>query len=576
MSEQPHPLIRWDGRFNTGQAAIDRQHRELVDLLNRFAAEVEGLGSAQLSSFEAFKDALRRHFICEEETLRKLEVDCGLLEAHVEVHRESMKLLEVLGGQLINDPRKYASAVLAEIAHCLLVDLLDEDRFCFMSGATSGKAVAHPPIAPALQAFGRLFDLLNENHERIAQARDYYLTLLDDFPTPIFRTDADGHVDWFNHTWLSLTGQPHAAAASGGWIDAVHPEDEPEFTAAWQRNLAARLPFTTEYRLADAAGAWCWVHQIGHPFFDAAGDFRGYICTLFDITERKAAEASLRVSAAVFEHASEAIMITDAGGRIEAVNPAFSRITGYSTEEVVGASANLLRSGLHDGDFFASLWQAIASDGRWQGEVINRRKNGGIFPVWLSITSIRDANGRIARMVGVFGDITSARTSPEHLMHVAHHDALTGLPNRLLFDARAEHSLERCAREGSKLAIVFIDLDGFKPVNDMLGHKTGDRVLREVGARLQGMLRLGDTVARFGGDEFVVLIERVEDRAAASGVAAKILAAFPFEARIDEVGISVAASVGISLYPEDGGTVDELVEAADRAMYRDKNAKRPQ
>ncbi len=572
MVPVPQPLIDWDVRFTTGHPQIDAQHRHLVELLNRFAADVEHGGTQHMQFFDVFKKHLREHFVFEENALRDLGVGMGLLDAHAVHHHESMQLLDGLGQQLANDPREHSSAVLAEIAHCLLVDLLDEDRYCFVNAATRPEPISALPIAPALNAFRRLVDLLNDHHERVAKARDYYLTLLDDFPTPVCRADSHGRFDWFNRTWLSFTGMSAEQATGHGWLSALHDDDRNAFLASWQHNFDAGLPFTAEYRLADAAGAWCWIHHIGHPFYDADNQFLGYICTLFDITERRRAEASLRVSAVVFDHASEAIMITDALGRIEAVNPAFSKITGFPAAEAIGGPASLLRSGFHEDDFYADMWQTVLAKGSWQGEVINRRKNGELFPAWLSITTIRNGGDEIVRMVGVFSDITSSRASHQRLTHLAHHDTLTGLPNRLLFGARAQHSLERCAREGNRLAILFIDLDRFKPVNDLLGHKTGDEVLRDVSARLRAVLRSEDTVARFGGDEFVVLVERADNVADAMRVAQKLLDIFPIEVDGGEQRLSVSASIGISLYPEDGRTVEALVDAADQAMYQAKRS----
>jgi len=581
MAAVTQPLIEWNVRFNTGHAQIDAQHRELVELLNGFAAEVQHGGGQHTQIFERFRERLRAHFIYEEDELRRLEVPADMLASQVTHHRESAELLKGLGRQLANDPREHSSAVLAEIAHCLLVDLLDEDRFCFVSAATNADPGADvvltlptPPVAPALGAFGRLVDVLNQHHEQVASARDYYLTLLDDFPTPVCRADPNGNFDWFNRTWLSVTGMTPALAAGRGWLAAVHAEDRIAFADDWQRNFDARQPFTAEYRLADASGEWRWIHHIGRPFRDIEDNFLGYICTLFDITERRRAEAGLRVSAVVFEHATEAIMITDARGRIEAVNPAFAKITGFGADESVGRPANLLRSGFHDDGFYADIWRTVMTQGSWQGEIINRRKNGEIFPAWLSITTIRNDAGAIVRMVGVFSEVTSSRASHQRLMHLAHHDALTGLPNRLLFGARAQHSIERCAREGSRLAVLFIDLDRFKPVNDLLGHKVGDQVLRDIAVRLTSVLRSEDTVARFGGDEFVVLVERVEDDADARRVAEKLLGVFPVEVEQGDTRLAVSASIGTSTYPEDGRTVEALIDAADHAMYRIKQGGR--
>ncbi|CAB1369298.1 diguanylate cyclase domain-containing protein [Denitratisoma oestradiolicum] len=568
------PLIRWNARFDTGHAQIDAQHRELVNLLNRFAADVENTGSDHTRLFTAFRDALARHFKDEEEALRQLGIAPELLEAHAVHHGLSLELLDSLGQQLAKDPKEHSSAVLAEISHCMLVDLLDEDRHCFVVRSTRPGEVASLPVEPVLQVFKRLVDLLNEHHEQIVRARDYYTTLLDDFPAPVCRTDGSGRFDWFNRTWLNLTGMDLPQAESQGWTLALHGEDREPFFSRWRICFDRRAPFVMDYRLLDARGQYRWIHHVGRPFFDEegaeSGGFLGYISVCFDVTERRQAEANLRVSAEVFEHAEEAIMITDGHGWIEAVNPAFVKTTGYGADEVIGQSANLLRSGLHDESFYHGLWQSLMDNGSWQGEVMNRHKSGEIFPYWLSISTIRNTEGEVIRMVGVLTEMSPLRTSHRGLLHLAHHDALTDLPNRLLFDARAQHSLERCSREGSRLAILFLDLDNFKPVNDRLGHHAGDELLRDVAGRLRAALREEDTVARFGGDEFVILVERVGSAEDAGQVASKLLELFPVAMDGNEQRVAVTASIGISLYPDHGQELEALVDAADKAMYRAK------
>ncbi len=570
MPEGQPTLITWNPRFNTGHAQIDAQHRQLVDLLNRFAAHIEGDSDGHIELFSQFKSALLQHFADEEQVLQQLGIAPHQLQLHARHHHESIQLLDKLGQHLINDPHEYSVAVLAAIAHCLMVDMLNEDSYHFVASVKSSELSRSPPIAPVLDAFSRLVDLLNGHRERIAKARDYYLTLLDDFPTPICRADGNGNFDWFNSTWLALTGMSATTNQQSSWMDAIHSSEHDQFVHHWQACFARRDACTADFRLANATGEWRWIHHIGHPFFDDEDSFLGYICTLVDVTERRRAEDNLRVSAEVFEHAIEAIMITDANGCIEAVNPAFTKISGYLPEEAIGMSTRLLRSGFHDASYYHNLWHTVINTGHWQGEIVNRHKSGELFPVWLTITTIKDKVGNIVRMVGAFNEIAASRSSHEHLLHLAHHDTLTDLPNRLLFGARAEHSLERCAREGSRLAVLFIDLDNFKPVNDRLGHKSGDQLLRDVATRLNMALRGEDTIARFGGDEFVALVERVASLSDAQLVADKLNDTFPVVVGSGQQRIAISASIGISLYPDDGNTVDELIEAADRAMYRVK------
>jgi diguanylate cyclase (GGDEF)-like protein/PAS domain S-box-containing protein/hemerythrin-like metal-binding protein len=571
MMANPPPLLAWHPRFNTGHPAIDAQHRELVAILNRFSAGMQAKNDAgPIALFDSFKDALRRHFDFEDGTLRAIGTPQDVLDAQARHHAESLQLLEDLGQQLARNPHEYSSAVLAGISHCLLVDLLDDDRQIFFAAGTAEPETCSAPVTSVLQTLKRLIEILNHHHVRISEARDFYLTLLQDFPAPLLRADASGRFDWFNRAWLALTGIAAESAANLGWVAALHTDDRAAFLNGWHRTAEAQASFDIEYRLMDAGGILHWIHHVGHPFFDADGALIGYLCTLYDITARRKSEAELRISATVFDHATDAIMITDAAGHIEAINPAFSRLTGYPSALAIGRSPSLLKSGLHDSDFYKFMWQQVVTTGNWEGEIVNRRANGEMFAAWLSITTIREDQGGITRMVSVFNDIASQQASRKRWMHLAHHDALTGLPNRLLFGARAQHSIERCIREGSSLAILFIDLDNFKPVNDRLGHKTGDQILCEAAAQLRSVLRGEDTVARLGGDEFVVLVERAETLEDARLVAQKLLDVFPLRAKAGAVALEVSASIGISFYPDHGRTVDELLDSADQAMYRMK------
>ncbi|GJL73427.1 MAG: hypothetical protein NMNS01_26260 [Nitrosomonas sp.] len=289
-----------------------------------------------------------------------------------------------------------------------------------------------------------------------------------------------------------------------------------------------------------------------------------------EIAERKRTEESLRQAAAVFENTAEGAMVTDNKYRILAVNKAFTEITGYEQNAVVGKTPQVLRSGKHDEPFYAAISASIMKTGRWRGEIWKRRKNGEIFPVWLNISIVVDNCGQVTHYVSVFSDITPIKKSQAQLERLAHHDALTGLPNRLLFHARLEHALERARRGAGLVAILCFDLDHFKDVNDSLGHPAGDRLLQVVTERLLDTVRKEDTVARFGGDEFTVLLEELQDPKGAGIVAEKALnvLAEPFD--LDGHEAYVSGSVGISLFPDDGQDVTTLLKNADSALYRAK------
>ncbi|MEK1904536.1 MAG: EAL domain-containing protein [Pseudomonas sp.] len=289
-----------------------------------------------------------------------------------------------------------------------------------------------------------------------------------------------------------------------------------------------------------------------------------------DITERQLMQERLHQAATVFESTAEGVMITDLDQRISAVNRAFSEITGYSETEALGQSPRLLSSGQHDSAFYAAMWHQLAAEGHWQGEIWNRRKNGEIYPEWLTISAVRDQSDSITHFVGVFADISTLKQAQARLDYQAHHDPLTSLPNRLLFENRLNAALTDARTDDRQGAVLFLDLDRFKHINDSLGHPVGDVLLQSIAVRLREQLRDIDTVARLGGDEFIVLLPGLHQPRDAERVATKLLACFsaPFQAEQHEFFIS--ASIGISLFPEDGTDVATLVKNADAAMYSAK------
>jgi diguanylate cyclase (GGDEF)-like protein/PAS domain S-box-containing protein len=284
----------------------------------------------------------------------------------------------------------------------------------------------------------------------------------------------------------------------------------------------------------------------------------------------RAAEA-LRQAAAVFENTHDGVVITDTRPAIVAVNKAYCAITGYSAEQLVGSNPSLLKSGRHDRSFYAQMWQALAADGHWQGELWNRRASGEIYPQWVTLSVVRDDAGQPSHFVGVCTDITQAKRSEVQLERLAHYDALTGLPNRLLAQSRLAHAVERAARQQLMLAVVFIDLDHFKTVNDSLGHPAGDELLSAFAARAQGRLRAQDTLARLGGDEFLLILENVTAPQDPATVAQALLDTLKLPFTLSNgLELFVSASMGIALYPQDGRDVDSLIQHADSAMYQAK------
>ncbi len=283
------------------------------------------------------------------------------------------------------------------------------------------------------------------------------------------------------------------------------------------------------------------------------------------------ARFNLRMADRVFESALEGIMVTDRHAKIERVNQAFTRLTGYTEDEVVGRNPGLLSSGRQTPDFYKQLWHSLTTDGHWQGEIWNRRKTGELFLEYLTITSIRDSEGEISHYAAIFSDITQRRQAEERLGYLATHDVLTNLANRMLFEERLTHAIVHAKRLGRKVAVMYLDLDRFKLVNDTLGHNAGDEVLKMVAERIVANVRANDTVARMGGDEFALVLEEVDDVRDVGRVARKLLDEVGRAIDIVDRQIFVTPSIGISIYPDDGTEAEDLILLADQAMYGAKN-----
>ncbi|MCK9386892.1 MAG: diguanylate cyclase [Sulfuritalea sp.] len=278
----------------------------------------------------------------------------------------------------------------------------------------------------------------------------------------------------------------------------------------------------------------------------------------------------LRLAAKAFDSTFEGIVVTNADNIIESVNPAFTRITGYSAQEVIGKTPAILASGRHDGAFYREMHETLANTGFWQGEICNRRRNGEIYVEWLTINAVADHSGKITNYVAVFSDFTSRKAVEDQIRFLAQHDALTRLPNRTLLRERLLRAILHARRNNRKLAVFFLDLDDFKQVNDSFGHPAGDHLLKVVAQRLADCVRAEDTVARLGGDEFVVVLEEIASAEGVPAIVSKLIDTLSQPMVFEGHEMRVSASIGISLYPDDGEEPDILVRNADKAMYQAK------
>ena len=405
-------------------------------------------------------------------------------------------------------------------------------------------------------------DALRESEER-------YRLLIENQTDMVVKVDLEGRFQFISPSYCQVFGKSPEELLGNAFMPLVHEEDRASTAEAMKSLFQPPYKCYLEQRALTRAG-WRWLAWADSAVLNEKGEVVSIIGVGRDITESKLAQEKMQQAAAVFESTLEGVMITDTDTRIVSTNEAFSRITGYQQEEVQGKTPQFLQSGSHSKAFYRDMWHSIKQTGSWRGEVWNRRKNGEIYPQWLTISTVYGSNDSPQYYVGVFSDVSAIKQSEAELEHLAHHDALTDLPNRLLFNSRLEHAIQRCVRETGELAVLFLDLDRFKHVNDSLGHHFGDLLLIEVAKRLPLQLRESDTVARLGGDEFVILLEDLREYEDAAQVAEKIIRALAQPFLINAQEIFVTGSIGISVYPADGHSVSELVKNADAAMYRAK------
>ncbi|TAL43712.1 MAG: sensor domain-containing diguanylate cyclase [Methylovulum sp.] len=306
------------------------------------------------------------------------------------------------------------------------------------------------------------------------------------------------------------------------------------------------------------------------PVQDEEGNITHYVSIHNDLTDLKESEQRGRLAAQVFENTTEGIVITDLEAKIVDINPAFTLVTGYQREEVIGKNPNILNSHWQDLDFYKAMWNTIYNTGLWQGEIWNKRKNGEIYAEWLSICTVKDEQGKVVNYVGQFSDITSRKKMEEGLHHLAYYDELTRLPNRSMLHENLRQAIAKSQRYGGKLALMFIDLDRFKIVNDSLGHHIGDLLLATVAQRLKDCLREGDFIARLGGDEFTVVLDNFTAKQEIATTAQKIVDTLSVSFLLNGQEVFISCSLGISVFPTDADTLESLLISADSTMYRAK------
>ncbi len=412
-------------------------------------------------------------------------------------------------------------------------------------------------------------DITERKHaeELLRESEAKYRRLIEKSPDTLYVFSSKSGGIYYSKRVEELLGYPigYLSANPFLWTESIHPDDR-ENIARTVKNTGTGDQFAIEYRLRDSKCNWKWVYDRSIQVTKKDDELliEGLVT---DITERKRSEERLNLTARVFANTLDGILITDRELNIVEINDSFTRITGYSREDVIGQRPNIQASGQHDEAFYAQMWESIDTYGHWVGEIWDRRKNGEVYPEMLTISTVKNEQGEVVSYVGVFSDITHIKHHQKQLEQAAHYDALTGIPNRLLLAKLMKQALAHAKRSNTLMAVCYLDLDGFKPINDSFGHDTGDRILIEVARRIEKEIRGDDTVARLGGDEFVILLVGIEQAEEWAHSIERLLGAI---ARPIEAGgrlFSLSASIGLTLYPVDDEDADTLLRHADQAMY---------
>ena len=421
------------------------------------------------------------------------------------------------------------------------------------------------PIGIVADSFAQVIAHLNETNHRLSLATSEIRTIFDTLGAALIVIDLDDRIDDCNRRAIDwfFGGIERAQIIGRKGNEVCHYAD----ALAHIRGSADGTSHIVSLDHQD-------VQVVASKIHDEAGQHAKTVMLFTDITQQMENERHLQLYAKIFSHVGEGILISDADNRIVEVNAAVSRITGYEREELIGETPTILKSGLHEQSFYDELWRTLNQNGYWHGEIFDRAHDGRILPLLQTISEVRDANGALTHYISVMTDISSLKETESRLDFLAHHDALTQLPNRLLLNDRLDHLIERAERDNQIIALLFIDLDHFKNINDSLGHEVGDQLLILAARRLKKLVRRADTVARLGGDEFVVLMESNVTHMAAVRLADKVVTAFREPFVINGVRLYVGCSIGITVYPEDGADAVTLLKNADTAMYSAKDAGR--
>ncbi len=448
-----------------------------------------------------------------------------------------------------------------DLAH--RIDSTGADEFSELAQSVNGMTEKLQQLTQGLE------DTVRTRTAELQQSESHLRAIIAAEPECIKIVDAQGLLTQMNPAGLAMIEADSLEQVLGRDVKALLAPEYRETFAEMHRRVLAGEALQMEFEVLGLKGGRRWLETHAVPMSENGQPVQ--LAVTRDISEHKGAQAKLLLAASVFGHAGEGIIITDAKGTMVDVNDAFTRITGYSREDAIGQNPRMLKSGRQDAAFYEALWRGLTEQGQWSGEIWNRRKNGEAYAELITISAVRDRQGDTQHYVALFSDITAIKTHQSQLEHIAHFDALTNLPNRVLLADRLQLAMAQAQRRGQQLAVVYLDLDGFKSINDRHGHEAGDQVLITIALRMKQALREGDTLARLGGDEFVALLIDLEDMSASVPMLARLLSTAAQPIQWSDLSLQVSASMGVTFYPQahdiDAG---QLLRQADQAMYQAK------
>ena len=601
-------VFPWNKNFEVGVSLIDEQHQKLVELLNVLAGHLAYQSDVPTLNtvFNDLAEYAIYHFQAEERIWHTFFPEDTWETKHKEDHRRFLTTVNrIMAGKTVRPLDEVIEEILTFLTQWLAFHILDTDMrmakvvLAVQSGIPldQAKEQADQEMSGAMKVLIEtmlsMFDALSSRTMQLARevverqraeqasrdALDRLQKIASQVPGLVFQfqlfPDGSSCIPYANEAIRTLfrVSPEEVSEDATKVLAALHPDDLQNFKTSFKVSARDLTPWRQEYRLKFDDAPVCWLFGNALPQQQADGSvlWHGFIT---DITRHKQTEVELRIAATAFE-LQDAMLVTDANNVILKVNQAFTRITGYSAQEVIGKTPNLLSSGQHDKAFYEAMWESINRTNAWQGEIWNRRKNGEIFPEWLIITAVKEPDEQseqVNNYVASFSDITSRKAAEEEIKQLAFYDPLTQMPNRRLLQERLKHGIEVDRREGKRMALLMLDLDRFKAVNDNLGHSAGDELLQQVAIRISARLRDVDMVARLGGDEFVVLLEDIAHPEDAARVAAEIIFVLSKSFQLTQSNeVQIGASIGISLYPEHGANYEILMDHADAALYQAKD-----